>query len=103
MDVERPHPSIPTQSPGQGNCPPGYRPTSYPGLQPGASACAPIGPGVPQGGWRPDQPYTGPGMPPSAAMAAYALESSLPGVGGGTGLGAYLSSYEDWIRAMLAR
>ena len=96
-------PSLPAPVPGQGPCPPGYRAASYPGLQPGATACLPIGPGVPSGGWEPSRPYNGPGMPPSAEMAALALERAVPGFGGGGGIGDYLGSYEDWIRAMLAR
>lgn len=98
----RAHPSLPDPVPGQGNCPPGYRPTSYPGLPAGASACLPVGPGVPAGGWKPTDPYTGPGVPPSAELAALALESALPG-GYRGGASQYASAFEDWIRAMMAR
>lgn len=86
---------------GQNAPPPGMREISYPGLPPGASAVAPIGQGVPQGGWREPTPGSGPGYPPSAHEAALALMNVftagfVPSYEGA--LKQYGSNYYDWLR-----
>ncbi len=73
-------PSMPKPMPGQGDCPPGYRPAQNPS-QPGASReCVPIGPNVPLGGWKPVAPGHGPGYPGYASGQAFnALLEALRG------------------------
>jgi hypothetical protein len=96
-------PSMPQSMPGQANCPPGQRPIPrYPGMPEGASACAPVGPAVPQGGWKPSEPGYGPGYPPTGEAGVRALNDLLPSmVGAGRGDAAsYASSYADWRRGM---
>lgn len=97
-----PDSSLPQRMPGQGNCPPGYRPTTFQGQQPGSSACAPIGPGVPAGGWKPAKPGGGAGYPPSFdAFKAAADDATFPGSTGA--MDRYGSDYADWIRRMAGR
>ncbi len=95
--------SLPRSMPGQGNCPPGFRPIPpYPGMPAGASPCAPIGPAVPAGGWTEVSPGFGEGYPPTGAAGVRALNDLLPSmVGLGRGdLSSYLGSYQDWLRGM---
>lgn len=84
-------------------CRPGYRPIPpYPGMPAGASPCAPIGPGVPSGGWSEARPGIGEGYPPTGAAGVRALNDLLPSLAGaGSGdLSSYLGNYADWLRWM---
>lgn len=97
--------SLPQPMPGQGNCPPGYRPSKpYPGMPtgPGQTSCEPIGPGVPAGGWKESASSYGEGYPPTGAAGVRALNDLLPSmVGAGRGdAESYLGAYADWIRGM---
>jgi hypothetical protein len=89
-------PTLPRRVPGQGDCPPGYRPGSYPGQQPGSSACFPIGKNVPPGGWKPSAPASGPGYPPTASDAYEALRATIWGEGP-TG---FRDNYREWLKRM---
>jgi len=94
---------MPDRVPGQGNCPPGQRPVTYPGMPPGATACRPIGPGVPVGGWKPVAPGYGPGYPPTGTRAVEAL-AAIPGSVAfpedRQAISQYVGSYLDWLRGM---
>lgn len=91
-------------------CPPGLRQIPpYPGMPKDASACGPVGPAVPQGGWRPPAPGYGPGYPPTGGRAIEALNSvpwaaaeQLAGRPGeaSQAIGSYVDDYADWIRRM---
>lgn len=109
--------SMPRPAPDQGGCPPGYRPIpAYQGMPAGARPCGPVGPAVPQGGWREARPGTGPGYPPTGSRAVEAL-MSLPGAageavfgrGGDRGItdadkvGGFMGEYSEWLRGMAGR
>jgi hypothetical protein len=107
-----PDPSMPQPMPGQGDCPPGYRPSKpYPGMPtgPGQTSCEPVGGAVPAGGWREAAPGYGPGYPPTGGSAIEALRSvpwaaaeQLAGAPGeaSQAVGGYVGGYADWLRAM---
>lgn len=84
--------TMPQPVPGQGDCPPGYRPASV-SSQPGAAReCVPIGPNVPLGGWKPVAPGGGRGYPPTASDAFSALAQAVAGEDG-----QYVSRYVSWL------
>lgn len=105
-----PDSSMPQRMPGQGTCPPGFRPSApYPGMPRNGTSCAPIGPGVPPGGYRESAPGFGPGYPPVGSAAIDALQSvpwaaaeQLAGSPGeaSQAVSGYLGSYADWLRGM---
>jgi len=98
--------SMPDRMPGQGDCRPGFRPIPpYPGMPAGASPCAPIGLGIPEGGWTEMEPGYGPGYPPTGAAGLRALDDLLPTIAGaGRGdTASYLDSYAEWLRGMAGR
>lgn len=95
--------SLPKPMPGQGKCPPGMRPTTYEGQQKGSTACKPIGPGVPAGGWKPAREAGGAGYPPSWDQAKAAFDAATwAGERGGAATN-YANDYADWIRGMSRR
>lgn len=105
-----PDSSMPKSMPGQGGCPPGYRPSApYPGMPTNGRSCAPIGKGVPSGGYREAAPGYGPGYPPTGGRAVEALNSvpwaaaeQLAGRPGeaSQAIGSYVDDYADWVRRM---
>jgi hypothetical protein len=101
-------PSMPQPMPGQGRCPPGFRPGGgAPGQ--GGDPCEPIGPGIPTGGfgvgpgWQPVAPGSGPGYPPTAGQAFTALLGAVGGPRIGSSGSDYASQYMDWMKTMLGQ
>lgn len=95
--------SLPAPVPGQGNCPPGMRPGSYAGMPSGASACVPIGPGVPAGGWRPAREGGGAGYPPKGSQLLDALMEPPFHPDQHARLSEYFDDYGAWVRTLAGR
>lgn len=110
-----PDSSMPQSVPGQGPCPPGMRPSApYPGMpSPDAGyACAPVGPAVPAGGYKPAAAGFGAGYPPTGSAGVDALQSipwaiseQLAGRPGeaSQAVGGYVDQYADWVRTLAGR
>jgi hypothetical protein len=80
------------------------RPGSYAGMPEGSSACVPIGPGVPAGGWKEAAPGRGPGYPPTGGELLRAIGSDLPfSEQQAARLGQFGDDYSSWISSMARR